>query len=158
MRYFQSIMCLVGIFLNYEISTAFADPITVATWNIEQLRAEIGVGVRSEEDYARLAGYANQLNADIIALQEVDGDTAAEKVFDPDVYQFFFSSRNHTQRTGFAVRKSLPARQLPDVTALNVSGGLRHGVDIEVTLEGETRKTALHPSQVTLLGSGPHTQ
>ena len=37
--------------------------------------------------YEIVAEYAEQLDADIIALQEVDGAEAAARVFDPDVYE-----------------------------------------------------------------------
>lgn len=121
--------------------------VTLATWNIEHLRAGINVGAnpRTQADFDRLAGYATQLNADIVVLQEVDGEDAAARVFDPTQYNFFFSSRNATQRTGFAVRKTLSVQQHPDVTTRNVTGGLRHGTDITVTI-GDTplRLLAVH--------------
>lgn len=121
-----------------------ADPIiTVATWNIENLRPAGSSG--PTKDFAVLTDLADQLNADVIALQEVDGPEAAEQVFDPDEYNFYFSSRNHVQLTGFAVRKGLPVVQHPDLVALNVSGGLRHGTDITVTInEQHIRLLSVH--------------
>jgi hypothetical protein len=43
----------------------------------------------------------------VIAFQEVENQAAAERVLDPAIYQIFISSRNHTQRTGFAVRNNI---------------------------------------------------
>ncbi len=117
------------------IPPAEETPLKVATWNIEFLHAEDGQGrvERTQDDYERLAGYARQLDADIIALQEVDGAEAAQRVFSPADYNFFFSSRDHNQLTGFAVKKSLAASQNPDLAALGLEGRVRHGTDISVT-------------------------
>jgi len=123
------------------------DVITVATWNIEHLRAENGVGAnpRDDEDYALLAEYVAELDADIVALQEVDGPEAAARIFEPDDYQFFFTSRNHTQRTGFAVRNALTVTQHPDFVTLDTTGGLRFGADISVQLGDQSfRLLAVH--------------
>ena len=90
---------------------------------------------RDSDDYRRLEAIADRLNADVVALQEVDGEAAAAEVFDVSEYDFFFSSRNNTQLTGFAVRKTLDVVQNPDFEGLNVTGGLRHGTDITVTVE-----------------------
>ncbi|MCH9684064.1 MAG: endonuclease/exonuclease/phosphatase family protein [Deltaproteobacteria bacterium] len=110
----------------------------IATWNMEWLHRNNGSGEvpRSNADYQRLADYAELLDADIIALQEVDGVQAASRVFDSSVYDFHMSSRNSVQRTGFVYRKGLNVIENPDYTALNV-GGLRYGTDIEVTVDGE---------------------
>ena len=61
---------------------------------------------RSGEDIAALRRYAQDLDADIVALQEVDGAEAARLVF-PD-YEFCFSGRVAVQNNGFAIRRGLP--------------------------------------------------
>lgn len=124
-----------------------AETLKVATWNIEHLRAAPGEGSnpRTAEDYERLSRYADALNADIVALQEVEGEAAAARVFDPDEYDFFFSGRNHPQRTGFAVRKGLTVSQNADYDDLNVTGGLRHGTDITLSVDSlELRFLSVH--------------
>ena len=107
----------------------------LATWNLEWLSAEIDKGPvkRNEGDYARLRKYAERLNADVIAFQEVDGAEAAARVFSSDVYAFYVAEQATAQRTGFAVRKTVPRARNPDFSELAV-GGLRAGTDITVAL------------------------
>ena len=128
---------------------AIAAPLKVATWNIEHLRANpnSGPNPRTETDYQRLAAYAEQLDADVVALQEVEGSTAAAQIFDPEEYAFFFSNRPDPMLTGFAVRRGIDVIQNPDLTALDVGGGgdLRYGTDITVTRNGrELRLLSIH--------------
>ena len=117
---------------------ARAEPVEIATWNIEHLRAETGIGAvkRTEADFAALRAAALMLDADIVALQEVDGPEAAARVFPPEEYAFYFSGRNNPQRTGFAVRRGLVVYQNPDLETLGLGGDLRHGADITVDLDG----------------------
>jgi len=81
------------------VSLAAAETITIATWNLNNLHHEIGMPLRdraparSAEDYAILRKYAKRLNADIVALQEVNGPKAARLVFPEAQYDFYFSGR-----------------------------------------------------------------
>jgi len=81
---------------------------------------------RSAVDYAALRNYATQLHADIVALQEVDGPDAAELVFPG--YDYCFSSRGHTQKNGFAIRRGLPHRCEPEYEPLSLHDAVRRGV------------------------------
>ena len=81
---------------------------------------------RNAEDYAALRRYAGELRADIVALQEVDGPEAAEQVFPG--YDFCFSTRRHTQKNGFAIRRGLPHRCEPEYRELSVDDAVRNGV------------------------------
>jgi endonuclease/exonuclease/phosphatase family metal-dependent hydrolase len=128
---------------------AIAAPLKIATWNIEHLRAvpNTGPNPRTEADYQRLAAYADQLDADVIALQEVEGAAAAARIFDPQEYAFFFSNRADPMLTGFAVRRGIDVLQNRDLMALDVGGGgdLRYGTDITVTRNGrELRLLSIH--------------
>jgi endonuclease/exonuclease/phosphatase family metal-dependent hydrolase len=128
---------------------AIAAPLKIATWNIEHLRAapNAGPNPRTEADYQRLAAYAEQLDADVVALQEVEGAAAAARIFDPEEYDFFFSNRTDPMLTGFAVRRGIDVLQNPDLTALDVGGSddLRYGTDITVTRNGrELRLLSIH--------------
>jgi hypothetical protein len=92
---------------------ALAEPVKIAPWNLQNLRAQSGEGFnpREDEDYERLAAVARRLNADVVALQEVEDAGAAARVFDPAEYAFFISRRQFSPgdrqriRTGFAVRR-----------------------------------------------------
>lgn len=107
-----------------------------ASWNIEWLHRRNGQGKtpRTQADYDALKRYANRLNADVIALQEVDGPQAASRVFDPKIYDFHFESRNSVQRVGFAYKKALNVTKHPDVTDFQLGryDRLRRGVDMTI--------------------------
>ena len=81
---------------------------------------------RGDADYASLRSYAAKLAADIVALQEVDGPDAAQLVFPG--YDFCFSTRAHTQKNGFAIRRGLPHRCEPEYAALSLDNAVRRGV------------------------------
>jgi endonuclease/exonuclease/phosphatase family metal-dependent hydrolase len=85
---------------------------------------------RSREDIAALRRHAQALNADIVALQEVDGADAARLVF-PD-YQFCFSGRSALQNNGFAIRRGLPFSCAPDLTGLSMNDDVRRGVELRL--------------------------
>jgi endonuclease/exonuclease/phosphatase family metal-dependent hydrolase len=95
---------------------------------------------RSSRDFATLARYARQLDADVIALQEVNGAEAARLVF-PD-HDFCFSGSRHLQNTGFAIRKTLRWRCAPDVSALSLDDTVRRGAEL-VLFPGEPRELHL---------------
>lgn len=111
----------------------------VATWNLEWLNAESGSGTvrRTDADYARLRQYAERLAADVIAVQEVDGEEALRRVFDDAVYDYHVASQPGVQRTGFAYRSSLRVTRNPDYDALDV-GGVRVGTDLTVLVNGRS--------------------
>lgn len=92
---------------------------------------------RDRNDYAALARYAQRLNADVIALQEVDGARAAARVFRD--HEFCFTRRNHPQNTGFAVRRGMPHRCGPDLTSLELGGSVRAGAEL-VLYPGDARE------------------
>jgi 5'-nucleotidase (lipoprotein e(P4) family) len=130
------------------------DRVRIATWNIEYLMtpgthlalradcAQDGGRVggdsrtlpcaitkrepRTDEDFAALREAAARLRADIVALQEVDGPEAAAQVFPG--YDFCFSTRAHTQKNGFAVRRGLPFRCEAEYAALSLDDAVRRGV------------------------------
>lgn len=119
----------------------------VASWNIEWLHARSGRGPvpRDAADYRRLRSYANQLDADVVALQEVEGEAAARRVFDPSRYSFHFSKREAAQLTGFAFKKQLRVQAHPDFSPLGLGDSLRRGTDISVQLGGTSlRMLSVH--------------
>jgi endonuclease/exonuclease/phosphatase family metal-dependent hydrolase len=147
---------------------AAAETLKIATWNLEWLIspnafqklkagcAPEGTPVRgdvrrlpcdvashlerSSRDFAVLARYARVLDADVVALQEVDGADAARLVFSD--YDFCFTTRKHVQNTGFAIRRGLAFRCGPDVTSLSLGDSLRRGTALTL-FPGEGREMSL---------------
>jgi len=85
---------------------------------------------RSREDIAALRRHAEALDADIVALQEVDGADAARLVFHD--YQFCFSGRVAVQNNGFAIRRGLPFSCGPELLDLSMNDDVRRGVELKV--------------------------
>jgi endonuclease/exonuclease/phosphatase family metal-dependent hydrolase len=131
---------------------AFATELKIATWNLDWLTirpaGDRGVPAdvipRSDEDFIRLAQYAQQLNADVIAIEEVDGSLAASKVFSQDQYSIHMTRDHVVQRVGIVVRRGLHYDVNPDLTALSANH-LRSGADITLHLGGsDLRVLAVH--------------
>lgn len=135
----------------------------VVSWNMEHLAERDGEGCRprTEADYAQLRRHADALAADVIAFQEVQSQGAAERVFDPAIYDVVMSKRPanarggecrgrpglfiQNQDVGFAIRKGVAWRRNPDLSALALGNpGLRWGVDITVTQGTPIRLLAVH--------------
>ena len=136
---------------------ATAADLKVATWNLEWLterpKGDRGlpdnVVPKVAEDIDALRRYANLLDADVVAFQEVDGPDVAARVFTPDRYRILITADRVTQRVGFAVRRTITVEQNPDLAGLDVSAPgrnrLRSGADITLTLDGNRlRLLAVH--------------
>ena len=137
---------------------ARAEELKIATWNLNWLTLRTtgspgmpeDVKSRAPEDFDKLRQYAQELNADVIAVEEVDGREAAAKVFPPDRYSIHMTRDRVTQRTGLVVRRGLKYDINPDVTA--IAGDphlrLRSGADITLHLgTGTLRLLAVHLKQ-----------
>jgi len=132
-----------------------AADLKIATWNLNWLTAREGglpadVKIRRPEDFEQLHVYAGELDADIVAIQEVDNAETARRVFDPERYSIHMSRDRVRQRVGIAVRRGIPYDVFPDVTAiaLDPDSHLRGGVDIALKLHaGPVRVLALHLKQ-----------
>lgn len=134
---------------------AKAATLKFATWNLEWLTERPAgdpalppdVQPRRAEDFDLLRHYALRLNADVVALQEVDGRAAAQRVFPPDRYSLHLTQDRRVQRVGIAVRRGLHYDVNPDVTAIEVDPDmrLRSGADITLHLpQGDLRILAVH--------------
>ena len=144
-RPFQSVRLTITVLmlLTACFSQAETPVVRLATWNLEHLAEDGGDGCRprSDADYARLRKHAARLNADLIALQEVENEAAVARLFDPDSYAIEVargpdrdlgvcrqrSGQCRTmQRTGFVINKArlaelgLSYRRLPDFRALGM--------------------------------------
>lgn len=139
-----------------------AEPIRVATWNLLNLHHETGVPLRTravartDDDYAQLRTYLDRLDADIVAVQEVNGPRAARRVFPADAYDVYFSGRytddlasgRESDRiyTGFAVRRGrFDAVTKTDYPALSVvtGGGRPTRWGTEILVEKGDRRLRL---------------
>jgi endonuclease/exonuclease/phosphatase family metal-dependent hydrolase len=95
---------------------------------------------RSHEDITALRRFAQSLDADVIALQEVDGVDAAKLVFPG--YEFCFSTRVAVQNNGFAIRRGLPFRCGAELLDLSLADDVRRGVELRL-FPGTPREIAL---------------
>jgi endonuclease/exonuclease/phosphatase family metal-dependent hydrolase len=139
-------------------------PLRIATWNMEHLSEDGAQGckARTDADYALMRRYADRLNADVIAFEEVESIKAASRVFDPAKYQLIIEERSAgdhfpcggqegrkltRQAVGFAIRKGVQFDRAPDLADLAVGNpNLRSGVDIIVHARGHApvRLLAVH--------------
>ena len=126
----------------------------IATWNLENLHAQDGQSTYltpqpsvtcTATDHDRIRCYVRLFDPDILAVQEVDGEAALNRVVDTEVYDVHVDDRpkgslNGQQNTGFAFKRGLTVVRRPDVTALDVQGDgrLRYGARIDVTHKGRT--------------------
>ena len=136
----------------------FANSLSVGTWNIEHLNEDDMTGciTRSAKDYEILAGRIDKLSDQIVAIQEVESQAAAYRVFDPDKWVIAMSNRpnvrgdtggsicweSETERlrhqgTGFAIRKGQSFEQMDSYEDLAGAGNQqRWGTDIRLQWDG----------------------
>jgi endonuclease/exonuclease/phosphatase family metal-dependent hydrolase len=94
-----------------------------------QLPCDVATSLeRSAVDISAMARYARSLDADVVALQEVDGAPAARQLF-PD-FDFCFTGSRALQNTGFAIRRGVPYRCGPDLMALSLGDSVRRGATV----------------------------
>lgn len=144
---------LVALLLLVAAPARAQDLVRVATWNIANLHSVIGeplrpgAAARTEADYATLRRYVGRLDADIVALQEVNGPAAARLVFPEAEYELHIDGRyaddlvtgRESDRiyTGFAVRRgrftSVVKRDVPELSVAHTDGRpVRWGTEILV--------------------------
>lgn len=137
----------------------------IASWNLEHLAEDGATGCRprTEADYAALKAYADRLDADVVAFEEVQTAKAAARVFDPAKYTIVIEARPggggrlecrglpgrylNRQAVGFAIRKGLAFTRNADLTDLQLGDpNLRSGVDVVIRPKGAApiRLLAVH--------------
>ena len=147
--------CLVVVLSLLTAATAHAAELKIATWNLNWLTSRAtglpsDVKIRQPEDFDRLRAYALELNADVVAIEEVDNAETARRLFPPETYSIHMSRDRVRQRVGIAVRRGLRYDVNPDVTAIALDpvAHLRSGVDITLDLPaGPLRMLAVHLKQ-----------
>ncbi|MGL1958097.1 MAG: endonuclease/exonuclease/phosphatase family protein [Colwellia sp.] len=140
--YTKTITFFITLCLSFLLC-AHAQSLKIASWNIAWLGSH-KLNTRTVKDYIQLALYAKKLDADIIALQEVENADYARKVFGEN-YDYYFSTENWVQRIGVAVKKSLGySVKAVEYKALNI-GKVRPGMDITLVKGNERlRLLAVH--------------
>jgi endonuclease/exonuclease/phosphatase family metal-dependent hydrolase len=129
--------CLAVVLSLLTIEAPHAAELKIATWNLNWLTSRTAglpsdVKLRQPEDFDRLRGYAEELNADLVAIEEVDNADTARRLFPAVAYSIHMSHDRVRQRVGIAVRRGLAYDVNPDVTAIALDpvAHLRSGVDI----------------------------
>ncbi len=136
---------------------AAAGELKFATWNLEWLTDRPAgdpdlpqdVSPKRGEDIALLRRYAETLDADVVAFQEVDGPRMAGQIFPPDRYVLHITGDRVVQRVGLAIRRGIAFTAHPDLAALDVFADaprhLRTGADVTLDLPGtKLRVLAVH--------------
>ncbi len=152
------IACIAWLILALLLPIpAAATDLKIATWNLNWLTVrETGspglppdLHTRSQADFDRLRNYATELNADIVAVQEVDGYEAVRRVFPADLYHLVLGKDRVTQRVGIAIRRGIRYDPHPDVPlAPDPNVRLRSGVDVTLNLGAQRlRLLAVHLKQ-----------
>lgn len=150
---------LLGLALAWPMSVGAAeqDGVKIATWNLEWLTSRPAgdpalpddANPKRDVDIATLAAYAAQLDASVVALEEVDDPALAARIFPPDHYRVLITRDHVVQRVALAVRRDVTVTQNPDLQALDVAlpgqFHLRSGLDATLVIGGATlRVLAVH--------------
>ena len=138
-------------------SVAHARDLKLTTWNIEWATLRPAgdpalppeVHPKTPADLALLHGYAARLNADVVALEEVEGAAVASQLFPPAGYALEFIHDHVVQQVGLAIRRTIPYTRNPDLAALDLYPDaphpLRSGLDVTLHLPGtDLRVLAVH--------------
>ncbi len=144
--------CIVALLCALVLPCcATAAELKLATWNLEWLTTsdrDLPADARPKqpEDIDLLRHYADELDADVIAIQEVDGSAVAARVFTPEKYSVHMSRDHVVQRVGIVVRRGIHYSVNPDLTGLDVDRDrqLRSGVDVTLQLQPPLRLLAVH--------------
>ncbi len=142
---------LALLVLSLAPSEGLAGELRIAAWNLEHLDDADGEGCvgREDADYAALAKRIEELDADIVAFQEVENEAAGHRVFPASDWHVEMSGRPPMQRsrscwgkpearlghlaTGFAIRKGIRYRRNADLRVLGGEDAFqRWGADIAV--------------------------
>lgn len=145
--YWKMLRTVAGVLLLLG-GRASATDLKLATWNLEWLTERVAgdpelpadVAPKNADDIARLAGYAVRLNADVIAIQEVDGAQVAARIFPLDRYVIHMTADRVVQQVGLVIRRDIPFTANPDLAGLIAAPWARHplrsGADVTLRLPG----------------------
>ncbi len=158
---------LIGV-LTIVCSTLWsAEPLVIATWNMEHLNEanDIGCVPRTNDDYEYVARRIHELKADVVAIQEIESAAAAYRVFPKADWNVIMSDRPNNrgsdrgpicrgmqdkrlrhQATGIAVRRDV--HHQAHASFANLAGNKpnqRWGTDVTIKTEkGAFRVLSVH--------------
>ncbi|HIF9340432.1 TPA: endonuclease/exonuclease/phosphatase family protein [Photobacterium damselae] len=134
-------LILAYIALSPNVTTA--EELRIMSWNMQWLNRHASSPVlRDTDDFSQIRSIIEQVDPDILAFQEVGSLKAMTMVLPLKQYDILLSSRadhprytfpNTNQFTGFAIRKNIRYRELPDFTKINLNKkGLRYGKNLKI--------------------------
>lgn len=133
------------LFATAFASSASERQLHIATWNVEHLNEDNDAGCipRTDDDYEYIAGRISELNADVVAIQEVESAKAAYRVFPEAEWVVVMSDRpnNRGSDSGAICWGTQEKRLRHQATGI----AIRRGVDFEV-----------NPSYAHLAGDNPN--
>ena len=133
------------LFATVFASFISANPLHIATWNVEHLNEDNDAGCipRTDDDYDYIAGRITDLDADVVAIQEVESATAAYRVFPESEWQIVMSDRPNTRGSdgGSICWGTEDKRLRHQATGI----AIRRGVDFEI-----------NPTYAHLAGDNPN--
>ena len=155
---------MASLVLALAPQTGSGEELRIAAWNLEHLDDSDGAGCvgRNATDYEVLARRIAELDADIVAFQEVENEAAAHRVFPASDWHVEVSRRPLMEEspacwdrpqaqlghlaTGFAIRHGVNYRRHGDLTSLGAGDAFqRWATDIVVTSQGlELRLLSVH--------------
>ncbi len=122
------------LFATLFAFVASAESLHVATWNVEHLNEDNDAGCipRTDDDYDYIAGRIADLDADVVAIQEVESAKAAYRVFPKSEWVIVMSDRPNTRGSdsGSICWGTQDKRLRHQATGI----AIRRGVDFEVNL------------------------
>ena len=156
-------LCLGLLILFLAAHPRSASALTLAAWNLEHLNAASHVGCvsRQDADYAVIRTQIARLTPDLVAIQEVENEAAAARVFPAADWQVVLSSRPEVgqrascrerpdarlrhQATGFAIRTGVAFQRNPDLSSLaNSNPDIPWGTDITIRQGAGLRLLSVH--------------
>jgi len=152
----SSLLLLTALLTRGTSAPAAPRPLVIASWNLEWLvdtdtahrarmacrdgaPSELPCDVvrdlpRNSADLARLAAYAQELDADVVAFQEVENERIARRIFRG--YQICLRPGPGLQQVGFALRPGLAHRCGQPLTQLAVTAQGRAGQPMTLSVPG----------------------
>ena len=146
---------LVYVVALMVLLSSCSSKVHLVAWNIEHLAENVGEGClpRQESDYEKMRVFVQGLDADVVALQEVESVKAVARVFPEKDWNIIVSDRpasssydcrgngqkSTQQRVGLAIRKGLKYEEVGGFKELALDReGLRYGLVAKIIYRKDT--------------------